>query len=158
MKELEELGLLKIDFLGLRTLTILQRTQDYIEENIGEKIELTKLPLQDKKVYQMLSRGDSFGVFQMESRGLRSILKRLKPNSFGDIVALLSLYRPGPLGSGMVDDFIQRKHGEKEIAYPHPRSEEHTSELQSRQYLVCRLLLENNNQLYIGSIPTSSTM
>ena len=124
MKELEELGLLKIDFLGLRTLTILQRTQDYIEENIGEKIELTKLPLQDKKVYQMLSRGDSFGVFQMESRGLRSILKRLKPNSFGDIVALLSLYRPGPLGSGMVDDFIQRKHGEKEIAYPHPSLEE----------------------------------
>lgn len=72
----------------------------------------------------MLSKGDSFGVFQMESRGLRSILKRLQPNSFGDIVALLSLYRPGPLGSGMVDDFIDRKHGKKAIEYPHPSLEE----------------------------------
>lgn len=124
MKELEELGLLKIDFLGLRTLTILQRTQDYIEENTGKKIELSEIPLQDKTVYEMLSKGDSFGVFQMESRGLRSILKRLQPNSFGDIVALLSLYRPGPLGSGMVDDFIDRKHGKKAIEYPHPSLEE----------------------------------
>lgn len=80
---------------------------------IPEKIELSEIPLQDKTVYEMLSKGDSFGVFQMESRGLRSILKRLQPNSFGDIVALLSLYRPGPLGSGMVDDFIDRKHGKK---------------------------------------------
>lgn len=119
MKELEELGLLKIDFLGLRTLTILQRTQDYIEENTHKKIVLAEISLQDEKVYDMLFKGDSFGVFQMESRGLRSILKRLKPNSFGDIIALLSLYRPGPLGSGMVDDFIERKHGKKAIVYPH---------------------------------------
>lgn len=124
MKELEDLGLLKIDFLGLRTLTILQRTQDYILENTGKKIVLSEVPLQDKKVYEMLSQGDSFGVFQMESRGLRSILKRLKPSSFEDIVALLSLYRPGPLGSGMVDDFIARKHGQIEIEYPHESLEE----------------------------------
>lgn len=119
MKELEDLGLLKIDFLGLRTLTILQRTQDYIYQERGESISLEEISLQDKAVYELLSKGDSFGVFQMESRGLRSILKRLKPNSFEDIVALLSLYRPGPLGSGMVDDFIRRKHGEEEIHYPH---------------------------------------
>lgn len=124
MKALEDLGLLKIDFLGLRTLTILQRTQDYIEEHGGEKVVLSNLPLQDQAIYEMLSAGDSFGVFQMESRGLRNILKRLKPNSFEDIVALLSLYRPGPLGSGMVDDFIARKHGEKEIQYPHENLEE----------------------------------
>lgn len=124
MKELEDLGLLKIDFLGLRTLTILQRTQDYIKEHTGEEVILSNLSLQDQAVYEMLSAGDSFGVFQMESRGLRNILKRLKPNSFEDLIALLSLYRPGPLGSGMVDDFIARKHGEREIQYPHESLEE----------------------------------
>ena len=119
MKELEDLGLLKMDFLGLRNLTIIQRTIDYIKEGTGEEIILSDIPLNSKKVYDMLSRGDTSGVFQMESQGLRKILIKLKPDRFEDIIALLALYRPGPLGSGMVDDFINGKNGVTEIKYPH---------------------------------------
>ena len=102
MKELEDLGLLKMDFLGLRNLTNLQRTIDYIKEDLGEEIRLEDIPLNSKKVYELLSRGDTSGVFQMESVGIRKILVKLKPDKFEDIIALLALYRPGPLGSGMV--------------------------------------------------------
>ncbi|MGN0943090.1 DNA polymerase III subunit alpha, partial [Fusobacterium varium] len=123
MKELEDLGLLKMDFLGLRNLTNLQRTIDYIKEDLGEDIELSEIPLNSKKVYEMLSRGDTSGVFQMESQGIRKILLKLKPDRFEDIIALLALYRPGPLGSGMVDDFINGKNGTSEIKYPHPSLE-----------------------------------
>lgn len=119
MKELEELGLLKMDFLGLRNLTNLQRTIDYIREGTGEKIILNQLPLDDTRVYSMLSKGDSSGVFQLESAGIRKILVKLKPERFQDVVALLALYRPGPLGSGMVDSFINCKNGLQEITYPH---------------------------------------
>lgn len=100
MKELEDLGLLKMDFLGLRNLTNLQRAIDYIKEDLGEDIELSEIPLNSKKVYEMLSRGDTSGVFQLESQGIRKILLKLKPDRFEDIIALLALYRPGPLGSG----------------------------------------------------------
>lgn len=123
MKELEDLGLLKMDFLGLRNLTILQRTIDYIKDGTGEEVVLSDIPLNSKKVYDMLSRGDTSGVFQMESQGLRKILLKLKPDRFEDIIALLALYRPGPLGSGMVDDFINGKNGVTEIKYPHPSLE-----------------------------------
>ena len=109
MKELEDLGLLKIDFLGLKNLSNIQRTIDYIKKYKNIDIELYKIPLDDKKVFEMLSQGDSTGVFQLESTGIRKIMKRLKPNKLEDIVALLALYRPGPLQSGMVDDFINRK-------------------------------------------------
>lgn len=124
MKELEDLGLLKMDFLGLRNLTNLQRTIDYIKEDLGEEIRLEDIPLNSKKVYELLSRGDTSGVFQMESVGIRKILVKLKPDKFEDIIALLALYRPGPLGSGMVDDFINGKNGITEIKYPHPSLEQ----------------------------------
>lgn len=119
MKELEELGLLKMDFLGLRNLTNIQRAVDYIEADTGKKIILHDIPLNTKEVYEMLSQGDSLGVFQLESHGIRRILTKLKPDRFEDIIALLALYRPGPLGSGMVDSFINCKNGREEIKYPH---------------------------------------
>ena len=123
MKELEELGLLKIDFLGLKNLTNIQRTVDYIKKYKDKNFSLYDVPIDDKKVYDMLSLGDTTGVFQLESNGLRAIIQRLKPNKFEDIVALLSLYRPGPLQSGMVDDFIDRKNGIEIIEYPHKNLE-----------------------------------
>ena len=119
MKELEDLGLLKMDFLGLRNLTNIQRAVDYIEADTGKKIILHDIPLNVKEVYDMLSKGDSLGVFQLESNGIRRILTKLKPERFEDIIALLALYRPGPLGSGMVDNFINCKNGREEIKYPH---------------------------------------
>ena len=123
MKELEDLGLLKMDFLGLRNLTNLQRTIDYIKESKEKDIKLEKIDLNEKQVYEMLSKGDSLGVFQLESTGIRKILMQLKPNRFEDIIALLALYRPGPLGSGMVESFINCKNGIEEIKYPHPSLE-----------------------------------
>ena len=118
MKELEDLGLLKMDFLGLRNLTNIKRAIDYIEEDLNEKIILSELSLDKQEVYEMLSTGDSIGVFQLESNGIRRILRKLKPNRFEDLIALLALYRPGPLGSGMVDNFINCKNGIEEIKYP----------------------------------------
>ncbi len=123
MKELEELGLLKIDFLGLKNLSNIQRTLDYIKKDKNIDIDLYSIPLDDKKVYKALGKGDTTGVFQMEATGFRKILKRLKPDKFEDIVAMLSLYRPGPLKSGMVDDFLNAKNGLSEIKYPHPNLE-----------------------------------
>ncbi|MGL4896902.1 MAG: DNA polymerase III subunit alpha, partial [Cetobacterium sp.] len=123
MKELEELGLLKMDFLGLRNLTNIQRTIEYIKESKGKNIKLEEISLNETSVYEMLSSGDSLGVFQLESIGIRKILVQLKPNRFEDVIALLALYRPGPLGSGMVESFINCKNGLEEIKYPHPSLE-----------------------------------
>lgn len=123
MKELEELGLLKMDFLGLRNLTNIQRTIEYIQESKGKEIKLEEISLNESPVYEMLSSGDSLGVFQLESMGIRKILMQLKPNRFEDVIALLALYRPGPLGSGMVESFINCKNGLEEIRYPHPTLE-----------------------------------
>ncbi|MDR1835834.1 MAG: DNA polymerase III subunit alpha [Fusobacteriaceae bacterium] len=117
-KELESLGLLKMDFLGLRNLTILQRSIDSIRETEGKRIDLQEIPLDDPQIYKMLSAGDTSGVFQLESAGVRRVLTRLRPDRFEDIIAVLALYRPGPLGSGMVEDFISCRHGETEIKYP----------------------------------------
>lgn len=119
MKELEELGLLKMDFLGLRNLTILQRAVDYIRDDTGEKIDMKEISLDSKEVYELLQKGDTLGVFQLESRGIRKLLMKLKPDRFEDIIAVLALYRPGPLGSGMVDNFIDVKNGKAAIKYPH---------------------------------------
>lgn len=124
MKGLEDLGLLKMDFLGLRNLTILQRTIDYIEKEIGIKIKLSDIPLDAALVYDALQRGDTLGVFQLESRGVRKLLKKLRPNNFEDVIAVLALYRPGPLGSGMVDDYIGVKNKLKDAKYPHESLEE----------------------------------
>jgi DNA polymerase-3 subunit alpha len=124
MKELEDLGLLKMDFLGLRNLTIIKRAIDYIKDGENIEIQLNDIPLDAPLVYDALQRGDTLGVFQLESQGIRKLLKKLHPNNFEDVIAVLALYRPGPLGSGMVDDYISVKNGEKEAKYPHESLEE----------------------------------
>lgn len=123
MAELEELGLLKMDFLGLRTLTVISNALKIIKHTRGESVDINKIPLDDKKVYKMLSKGSCTGIFQLESEGMRDLVKRLKPENIEDITALLALYRPGPLGSGMIEDFINRKRGAIEIKYSHPQLE-----------------------------------
>ncbi|TDX58950.1 DNA polymerase III subunit alpha [Orenia marismortui] len=119
MGDLESLGLLKMDFLGLRTLTVINKTLDLLKETQGIELKLAEIPFDDEKVFELLSSGASLGVFQLESDGMRRLIQKLKPEEIEDIIALLALYRPGPLGSGMVDDFIARRHGEEEIEYPH---------------------------------------
>lgn len=116
----EDIGLLKMDILGLRTLTVIDRAVDIIEKTRGIRPDIERLSLDDPEVYQLLSRGDTIGVFQLESSGMRRILSEIKPNRFEDIIAVNALYRPGPLGSGMVEDFIACKHGRQEIEYLHP--------------------------------------
>ena len=119
-EDVEDIGLLKMDFLGLRTLTVINKTLELINQNYHLKLDLEQVTNDDEKTYKMLSEGESIGVFQLESSGLRAILKELKPSHLEDVIALVALYRPGPLGSGMVDDFIKRKHGAKKIEYLHP--------------------------------------
>lgn len=119
----EEIGLLKIDLLGLRTLTVINKAVDLVQRNRELKIDINRIPLDDKKTYQLLSDGNTVGVFQLESSGLRAILRELKPQYFEDIIALVALYRPGPLGSGMIEDFIKRRHGQVEVKYLHPALE-----------------------------------
>ena len=117
MKELEELGILKMDFLGLKNLTILRKTVENIEKRRKTKIVLNDIPLNDEKTYELLTKADTMGVFQCESAGIRSLMKKMKIEKFEDIIALLALYRPGPLRSGMVDDFINVKNNRTEIKY-----------------------------------------
>lgn len=124
MKAVEKIGLIKFDFLGLKTLTVIDDTLKLIERNHGKKINLSTLPLDDEVVYQNLSRGDTAGVFQLESSGMTDLVERLKPNRFADLIALVALFRPGPLGSGMVDDFINRKHARIAIRYELPQLKE----------------------------------
>lgn len=119
MQTVEELGLLKMDLLGLRTLTVIGHTVEMLRKQ-GKEIDIDNLPLDDRKTYELLSTGESTGIFQLESSGMRSLLRSLKPERMEDIIALVALYRPGPLGSGMVEDFIQRKHGLVPVTYPHP--------------------------------------
>lgn len=128
MTALEELGLLKMDFLGLRTLTVIRDAINIIRRTKNKDINLDKLPLNDKKVYEMLSQGNTAGVFQLESSGMRNLLTELKPETFQDVVAIIGLYRPGPLGSGAADDFIKSKNGLKPIKYLHPKLEPILSE------------------------------
>ncbi len=122
--ELEELGLLKMDLLGLKTLTVIQMALDLIERFRGEKLDLDHLPLDDAETYRLLEEGRTLGVFQLESSGMRELIKKLKPSRFEDLIALVALYRPGPLGSGMVDDFINRKHGKVKWKAPLPQIED----------------------------------
>jgi len=118
-KYLEDLGLLKMDYLGLRTLTILERCLKTIERSGRTPPDLAKLPLNDKPTFALLNRGETMGVFQLESEGMRKLIGRLKPDCFEDLIACLALYRPGPLESGMADMFIRRKHGQEKIEYAH---------------------------------------
>lgn len=123
MSDLEKIGLLKMDFLGLRNLTMIQDTLDLVRQGHDRKIDIMELPMDDRPSFELLSRGQTLGVFQLESSGMRELLRKLKPETFEDIIAVLALYRPGPLGSGMVDDFIERKHGRTPIQYPLPQLE-----------------------------------
>ncbi|WP_423838781.1 DNA polymerase III subunit alpha [Veillonella caviae] len=117
---IEELGLLKMDFLGLRTLTVMGDALKLIRANRGINLDLDAIPLDDKDACDILTKGDTSGVFQLESDGITKLVMDLKPEHFEDLIPLVALYRPGPLGSGMVEDFIDRRHGKKEVTYLHP--------------------------------------
>ncbi|MEW6769957.1 MAG: DNA polymerase III subunit alpha [Bacillota bacterium] len=119
MNTIAELGLVKFDFLGLKTLTVIRRTLELIEESTGNKIDINRIPLDDQWVYRLYQEGETDGVFQMEGDAFKKMLKSLCPTRFSDLVAAAALFRPGPLGSGMVEDFIDRRHGRAEIDYPH---------------------------------------
>lgn len=125
--DVEGVGLVKFDFLGLRTLTIIDRAVRTINQSShlrpAQKLEIATLPMADVATFTLLKQCNTTAVFQLESRGMKDLIKRLQPDCFDDIVALVALFRPGPLQSGMVDDFIDRKHGRAEVAYPHPELE-----------------------------------
>jgi DNA polymerase-3 subunit alpha len=120
----EDIGLLKMDILGLRTLTVIDRAVEIIKRTRNVIVDIENLPLDDPLVYELLSKGDTIGVFQLESDGLRRILKDLAPSRFQELIAVIALYRPGPLGSGMVEDFINCKHGRQESQYADFRLED----------------------------------
>ncbi len=123
MESIESLGLLKFDFLGLKTLTIIDKTEKLLKKS-GTEFSAADIPLDDRKTFELLSSGQTTGIFQLESRGMRDFLTRMRPERFEDLIALVALYRPGPLGSGMVDDFIKRRRGEVPIKYELPQLEE----------------------------------
>ena len=123
MGDVEALGLLKMDFLGLRNLTIIDDAIKAIKYNQKIDLDIAKIPLDDPATYKLLQNADTFGVFQLESRGMRALIKDMIPTVFEDLIALLALYRPGPLGSGMVKEFIDNKHGRKQVQYLLPQLE-----------------------------------
>jgi len=123
MKEIERVGLLKMDFLGLSTLTLIHDAVDEIERTTGERLDIDRVPLDDSATYRLFQEGQTFGIFQFESSGMRDILRKAKPQRLDDLIALNALYRPGPLRSGMVDDFIARKQGKTEVKYELPELE-----------------------------------
>ncbi|MGO2390723.1 MAG: DNA polymerase III subunit alpha [Halomonas sp.] len=122
--DIEEAGLVKFDFLGLRTLTIIDWALEMVDKvrsvNGQGALNIDSIPLDDAPTFEMLKRAETTAVFQLESRGMKELIKRLLPDSLDDMIALVALFRPGPLQSGMVDDFINRKHGRAEVSYPHP--------------------------------------
>jgi DNA polymerase-3 subunit alpha len=122
--DVEWIGLIKFDFLGLKTLTLLAHAVAIIRERRGAAVDLAALPLDDPETYRLLSRGDTTGVFQMESGGMRKMITQLRPSRFEDLIAALALFRPGPLDSGMDQDFIKRKHGKQKVTYEHPLLED----------------------------------
>ncbi len=123
MGPIEKIGLLKMDFLGLRTLTVLASTARLVGETTGKAVDLDRIPFDDPKTYQLLSEGKTFGVFQLESAGMREHLKNLRPERLEDIIAMVSLYRPGPME--LIPEFINRRHGRAKIAYDHPLMEKY---------------------------------
>ena len=130
MKGVEKIGLVKFDFLGLRNLTVIRKAEDTINARLqkaplehAEPFSVTRIPLDDAKTFELLGRGETAGIFQLESSGMRDIVIKMKPSVFEDLIALVALYRPGPLGSGMVDDFIKRKKGSTKITYELPQLE-----------------------------------
>lgn len=119
-EDCEKIGLLKMDFLGLKNLTIIMQTLEMIKERHGIDIDINHIPLDDEQTYKMLMTGNTDGVFQLESAGMKKLVRDLRPSVFEDLGALVALFRPGPLESGMVTDFVERKHGRQKIAYAHP--------------------------------------
>jgi DNA polymerase-3 subunit alpha len=124
MDQIGSIGLLKMDFLGLKTLTLIHDCVARIRESEGIEIDVESLPLDDRSTYELFTGARTAGVFQFESSGMQDILRKLKPDRFEDLVALNALFRPGPIGSGMIDDYIERRHGRKEIEYIVPQLEE----------------------------------
>jgi len=124
MDQVAQLGLIKFDFLGLKTLTVIQDTLGLIKETTGDLVNLDEIEMGDSETFRLISEGRTTGVFQLESPGMKELLRNLKPGIFEDIVASVALYRPGPLGSNMVDDFVKRKRGEIKITFPLPQLEE----------------------------------
>ena len=122
MKEVERVGLLKMDFLGLSTLTLIQDALAEIKRTENIDLDIDNIPLDDAKTYQLFVDGQTYGIFQFESSGMREILRRAKPQRLDDLIAMNALYRPGPLKGGMVDDYINRKAGRSEVKYELPRS------------------------------------
>ncbi|MEE8317876.1 MAG: DNA polymerase III subunit alpha, partial [Candidatus Omnitrophota bacterium] len=120
MTSLEKIGLLKMDFLGLRTLTVIQEAVKIVDLSREMDLKIEDISIDDVKTFRLLDKAQTMGIFQLESSGMRDLLKKLRPERFEDIVALVALYRPGPIGSGMLDDFMKRKHGEIEVMYDHP--------------------------------------
>lgn len=123
MEDIEAIGLLKMDFLGLRTLTVIRDALRLIEEKTGKGLDMPAIPWDDEATAAMLRTGETTGLFQMESSGMRRLVVQLRPEGFEDLIPLMALYRPGPLGSGMVEDFIRSRHGERRVTYPHPMLE-----------------------------------
>ncbi len=119
MEDIESLGLLKMDFLGLKNLTMIQKTVDLVAQTHQVKLDLDRLPLDDPRSYELLARGELEGIFQLESSGMRQIVRELKPSGLEDISSVLALYRPGPLDAGLIPKFINRKHGREQIEYEH---------------------------------------
>ena len=153
MGDVEAAGLLKMDFLGLRNLTILSKAVDLIEQTTGRRVDPQKFPLEDKETFALLCRGETKGIFQLESGGIRDLLQKMKPDHFRDIIATNALYRPGPLEGGMVDEYIQVKHGRKQAEYAHPVMKEvleETHGVMVYQEQVMRII----NRL--GNIPLSN--
>src|SRR5881628_1334476 len=126
MGPIEKLGLLKMDFLGLRTLTVLANTVTLIKASRGIAVDLDAIPRDDPKTYALLSEAKTFGVFQLESAGMREALRGLKPERLEDVIAMVSLYRPGPME--LIPEFIERRHGRAKITYEHPAMEKVTRE------------------------------
>jgi len=122
-KYVEDVDLIKFDFLGLKTLTVIEEALQLVERRYGKRINFVEENIEDPKVYEYISKGDTLGLFQIESAGMQDLAKKLKPNGFEDIIAMLALYRPGPMESGMLDDFVERKHGRQKITYEFPELE-----------------------------------
>ena len=123
-KYVEDVDLIKFDFLGLKTLTVIEEALQLVERRYGKRINFVEENIEDPEVYQYISKGDTLGLFQIESSGMQDLAKKLKPNGFEDVIAMLALYRPGPMESGMLDDFVERKHGRQKITYAFPELEE----------------------------------
>src|SRR5207302_4478224 len=124
MHGVEELGLLKMDFLGLRNLDVIELTLDLIERTTGERPDVDNIPLDDQPTLQMLCKGDSIGVFQLEGGPMRALMRSLAPDSFDDVAALVALYRPGPMAANMHNDYADRKNGRQPVEFFHPDAEE----------------------------------